>query len=198
MESIHGVIGKRPRSFKAPFNSIDSPSAFILLERIGFETDSSLPSYDNKSLGRFRAASTRHTSQSSLWSEGKMHLVEVPFTISPRLPYPFDTSETLTQTLARGMRPALESVDIQCRIDSLSGRNFTVVHITTHPWEFCDARASNGNGQRNVESLHVYLEELSARYDVDFLTVSEFAKRWENECCSLHSTERKCLSVAQD
>jgi peptidoglycan/xylan/chitin deacetylase (PgdA/CDA1 family) len=179
MDYILRVTGKKPVSFKAPFNSIDHPSTLLLLEKAGFETDSSLPCYDNRSFTHpFRPAPPRHVSARHLWSEGTMRLIEVPFMIRPHpfLLHPFD--ETL----------ALKSTDIHCRIDYLSGRQFSLVHITSHPWEFSDIKPW-GRGKANAEYLTRYLSQLVDFYDVEFLTVGEFARKWENEHCPTHSRQ---------
>jgi peptidoglycan/xylan/chitin deacetylase (PgdA/CDA1 family) len=192
-ESIEKTIGKRPRSFKAPFNSVDHPSTLALLEQVGFETDSSLPCYNTESfINPLRPAPTRHASAHNLWSAGTLHLIEVPFMIRPRplLFHPFDIREEVVDTIPRGMKLALESVDIQCRIDYLSGTDFSVVQVTSHPWEFSNTGPWGHKGSVNAERLASYLRELSSLYEAQFLTVAEFTKMWENECCRWHSTRR--------
>ncbi len=191
IESITAVIGKKPAAFKAPFNSVDSPSTLMLLDKLGFTSDSSLPAYDNTSFAHpLRPTPTRHISNRGLWSEGRIRLVEVPFMIRPRplLLHPFDTREELTDTVARGMKLALESVDTQCRIDVLSGRKFSAVHITSHPWEFSARRPDGGNGRKTCERLSAFVEELMSAYDVEFLCVTDYVRKWEKECCPLHSS----------
>lgn len=189
IDCILRATGKKPVSFKAPFNSIDHPSTLLLLEKAGFETDSSLPCYDNRSFTHpFRPAPPRHVSARHLWSEGTMRLIEVPFMIRPHplLLHPFD------ETLQRIVKTALKSTDIHCRIDYLSGREFSFVHVTSHPWEFSGVRPW-GRGKANAEYLTRYLSQLAAFYDVEFLTVGEFARRWENEYCPIHSRQETLL-----
>jgi peptidoglycan/xylan/chitin deacetylase (PgdA/CDA1 family) len=189
-ESIEKTIGRKPRSFKAPFNSVDHPSTLALLDQVGFETDSSLPSYNTESfINPLLPAPTRHASALDLWSDGAMQLVEVPFMIRPRplLFHPFDVREEVVDTIPRGMKLALESVDTQFRIDSLSGREFSFVQITSHPWEFSDVRPWGGNGRANANNLMRYLDKLSSSYEVEFLTIPKFTKLWEDAYCPLHS-----------
>ena len=192
-EAIEETIGMKPRSFKAPFNSVDHPSTLALLDQVGFETDSSLPCYNTESfINPLRPSPTRHASTHNLWGTGALHLIEVPFMIRPRplLLHPFDIREEVVDTIPRGMKLALESVDAQCRVDYLSGRDFSVVQVTSHPWEFSDIRPWGGKGKANVGRLSQYLSELSCSYETQFLTVVEFTKMWENECCPSHSTRR--------
>ena len=184
---IGEVVGQIPRSFKAPFNSVDHPSTLKLLDQVGFDTDSSLPNHRVSFARPPRPAPCRHGSEDDLWAEGKMHLVEVPFTtrLQPRFFHPVAFCEEVLDTLAIDLDMALESVEIQCRIDSLSGRDFSVVHVTSHPWEFSELiQRSNG---ANINRLEAYLDRLSGRYDVEYLTVSEFHEAWEREYCPLHS-----------
>jgi peptidoglycan/xylan/chitin deacetylase (PgdA/CDA1 family) len=189
-DRIEEAIGKRPRAFKAPFNSIDQPSTLHLLEQAGFETDSSLPCYNAETYRiPLAPAPTRHASESSLWAEGRMRLIEVPFMIRPRplLFHPFDIREEIMDTVSRGMKIALESVDVQCRLDAISGRDTSLLHITSHPWEFSDIGSSIGYGDRNSRNLDKFLEEVTALYHVEFLTVSGFVKMWDEVCCRMHS-----------
>jgi peptidoglycan/xylan/chitin deacetylase (PgdA/CDA1 family) len=194
LESVERVIGRKPRSFKAPFNSVDHPATLALLDQVGFETDSSLPCYNTESLiNPLYPTPTRHASMRNLWIDGTMRLIEVPFMIRPRplLLHPFDIREEVVDTISRGMKLALESIEIQCRIDYLSGRDFSIAHITSHPWEFSEIKPWGGKGAANVSRLSRYLSELSSLYELEFLTVAEFTRTWENECCRWHSTRRK-------
>lgn len=190
VEAIENITGKRPTSFRAPFNSVDHPSTLCLLEKAGFNADSSIPSYDNESFHHgFLYSPMRHASESYLWREGKMRLLEVPYMtrVQPLFFHPRVFREEVMVTLSRGFKLALESVDIQCRIDSLSGRGFSAVHVTSHPWEFSEIGPWGGSGRANANRLATYLEELTATYDVEFLTVHRFVKLWENKYCQLHS-----------
>lgn len=94
--------------------------------------------------------------------------------------HPFDIREEVIDTVSRSMKLALESVDVQCRIDSLSGRDFTFVQVTSHPWEFSEMGAWGGEGKANIDRLRRYLDELSRTYEVEFLTVTEFIGRWRH------------------
>ena len=193
-KSIEDTIGKKPRSFKAPFNSVDHPSTLALLNQIGFDTDSSLPSYNNESLlDPLQSVPPHHVSTHSLWAEGEMRLIEVPFMVRPRplFFHPFDVREEVVDTVSRSMKLALEGVDIQCRIDWLLGKDSSVVHITSHPWEFSEIRPWGRQGQANADRLARFLNELSAVYDVEFLTVSEFTRIWEKKYCPQHSEEER-------
>jgi hypothetical protein len=122
-----------------------------------------------------------------------MRLIEVPFTIRPRplLFHPFDVREEIMDTVTRGMTLALESVDIQCRIDMLSGRNISLVHITSHPWEFSEIGSWGHKGKSNAKNLVAFLNEMTALYNVEFLTTSGFSRRWEEQCCPTHSSKHK-------
>jgi peptidoglycan/xylan/chitin deacetylase (PgdA/CDA1 family) len=189
IEVTEKAIGRRPQSFKAPFNSIDSPSTFRILDEVGFSVDSSLASYNTNSFVHpINPTPTRHTSTQDLWTEGKMHLIELPFTIRPRplALHPFNVREALTQTISRSMRLALETVDMQCRIDVLSGRDLSVVHFASHPWEFSEIPPWGGNGRENAENLADFLHALLDTYDVEFMTVKDFVSRWENDACTFH------------
>jgi peptidoglycan/xylan/chitin deacetylase (PgdA/CDA1 family) len=199
-ESIDKTIGKKPRSFKAPFNSVDHPSTLALLNQIGFDTDSSLPSYRKGLVNPLRLVPPHHASSRSLWIEGKIPLVEVPFMVrsKPLLFHPYDEREGVVDTVSRGMRLALQAVDIQCRIDSLLGRDVSVIHITSHPWEFSEVRPWGGHGKANANRLTAYLNALSAYYEVTFLTISEFTEMWEKEYCSLHSKREGRLPARHD
>jgi peptidoglycan/xylan/chitin deacetylase (PgdA/CDA1 family) len=188
--SIQNSIGKKPTSFKAPFNSIDHPSTLVLLEQAGFNTDSSLPYYNNESFAHpLRIAEPRHLSDRVLWSEGRMHLLEVPFStrLSPRFFHPLDFREEIRDTVAREMKLGLRSVEIQCRIDALAGRDISLVHITSHPWEFSAQKSERGDGKINARRLDNFLDQLISLYDVTFLNVSEFTNMWESEYCPIHS-----------
>lgn len=55
-------------------------------------------------------------------------------------------------------------------------RGFSIVNVISHPWEFSDYKPWGG-GRANAEHLTRYLSELTAFYDVEFLTVHEFARR---------------------
>ena len=125
-----------------------------------------------------------------------MHLIEVPFMIRPRplFWHPFDIREEVVDTIDRGMKLALESVETQCRIDRLLGGHVSQVHITSHPWEFSEIRPWGGRGKANASKLETYISELKSLYDVEFLTVNAFCTEWEKECCPMHtsSTELKC------
>jgi len=189
VQSIQAVVGKKPVSFKAPFNSVDHPSTLSLLERVGFWCDSSLPCFDQSFRYLFRPTPTRHASASDMWRKGDLRLVEVPFMIRPQplFLHPFDSREEVVDTVSRGMKLALSGVEVQCRIDSLIGRDYTVLLVTSHPWEFSEIRPAGGQGAANAHRLARYLEGLSARYDVEFLTVSEFVSKWEKEYCPSHS-----------
>jgi peptidoglycan/xylan/chitin deacetylase (PgdA/CDA1 family) len=190
VDSIARITGRIPRSFRAPFGSVDTPTMLQLLSEVGFKTDSSLPCYHNLTLGGFVESPTHHTSEYDLWNDGMMQMIEVPCTVNPRLmPYPFETNEGVLQWLARDVRSALERVDVQCRLDSLSGRSYTVVHITSHPWEFSEAISQKGCGEMTAKRLSIFLDELSARYDVRYLTVSQFAEKWEKQYCNAHSVK---------
>jgi peptidoglycan/xylan/chitin deacetylase (PgdA/CDA1 family) len=189
-KSIQDNVKKKPRSFKAPFNSVDHPSTLALLNEIGFENDSSLPSYSKESLFKpLRSVNSHHASAHSLWSEGTMRLVEVPFMIRPRplFLHPFDVREEIMNTVSRSMKLALECVDIQCRIDLLHGKDMSMVHITSHPWEFSKIRPYAAFGQANADRLVRYLDRLSTLYDLTFQTVGEYSRIWEKEYCPLHS-----------
>ena len=189
-ESIGKVTGRRPTSFKAPFNSIDHPSTLQLLEQVGFHSDSSLPCYNSQTFsGAFITTPTRHVSQCELWTEGAMNLIEVPFMVRPRplFFHPFDTREEIMDTVARGMRLALESVEVQCRVDMASGRPFSPIHITSHPWEFSVVGPAIVHGRANAENLTRFLEEITTRYEVNFSTVNDFVEKWEREFCPTHS-----------
>jgi len=199
-ESIESVVGRKPKSFRAPFASLDHPSTLFLLQQIGFDADSSLTSRNRNGGWLFNsslaASFPRHASERDLWCEGEMHLVEVPITISP-LPLFLNSfhKEVLMETVFRGIKLALESVDIQCRIDSLLGRDLSVVHINSHPWEFSEIKRVHfseivpwgGQGKANADRLSRFLSELSALYDVKFLTVGGFVRMWESNYCRLHS-----------
>jgi peptidoglycan/xylan/chitin deacetylase (PgdA/CDA1 family) len=192
-EAIEKSIGMRPVSFKAPFNSIDNPSTLSLLNEAGFDADCSLPCYNTESFSHpIRPTPTRHASSRGLWLEGEMRIVEVPFMIRPRplFLHPFDVREEIVDTVARGMALALETVDIQCRLDYLSGKDLSAIHITSHPWEFSQIRPWGGNGKTNTQRLASFLTELSNIYDAEFLTVSGFVRKWEEESCRLHSNIR--------
>jgi len=182
-ESIEGAIGMRPRSFKAPFNSVDHPSTLSLLDRVGFDSDSSLPCYNTASFTHpLHPTPCRRASAVDLWAAGDLNLIEVPFMIRPRplFFHPFDIREEVIDTVSRSMKLALESVDVQCRIDSLSGRDFTFVQVTSHPWEFSEMGPWGGEGKANIDRLQRYLDELSRTYEVEFLTVTEFIGRWRH------------------
>jgi peptidoglycan/xylan/chitin deacetylase (PgdA/CDA1 family) len=190
MECIAQVVGRRPTSFKAPFNSVDHSVTLRLLEQAGFETDSSLPCYYKESFLRpLRPAPTRHTSETDLWGEGRMRLIEVPFMTRAKslLLHPFDTREEVMDTCHRSMRLALESVDIQCRIDYLLGMDFSLLHLQSHPWEFSEIRPWGGRGKANARVLAEYFDQLSAKYNVQFLTVGQFAKKWDSEQSRIHA-----------
>jgi peptidoglycan/xylan/chitin deacetylase (PgdA/CDA1 family) len=190
MQSIKQVMGRAPESFKAPFNSVDHVSTLSLLEQAGFDSDSSLTCYNNESFTHpLRPAPTHHVSRTDLWSPGEMRLMEVPFTIRPRpmLLHPFDVREEVMDTIGRGMKLAMESVQFQCRLDMLSGRDFSVVHVTSHPWEFSDMKPWGGDGRENIRRLEMYLDALLSSYDATFLTVSGFRELWEKKACPLHS-----------
>lgn len=190
IESIENVIGKRPVSFKAPFNSVDHPSTLAILDRLGFLADSSLPCYNNESFSHpLRPSPTRHSSPSKLWNEGQMRLLEVPFTIRarPLFFHPFDAREEVMHTVSKGMDLAMESVSIQCRIDALAGRDISLVHVTSHPWEFSTLKPFGGDGRLNADRLSKYLEALVSMYDVRFCTVQDFSSIWEKVYCDLHS-----------
>jgi len=189
-ESIEKVIGRKPVSFKAPFNSIDHPSTLAILDRIGFLSDSSLPCYDNESFSHpLRPTPIRHTSEAKLWNRGEMCLLEVPFTIRarPLFFHPFDAREEVMDTVAKGMDLAMESVSIQCEIDALAGRDISLVHVTSHPWEFSALKPGGGKGKVNADRLTKYLEALVSTYDVRFCTVHDFSSIWEKGYCDLHS-----------
>lgn len=193
VNSITKVIGNEPRSFKAPFNSIDHPSTLSMLERTGFNSDSSLPSYDMESFVRpIHPAPPHHPSSRSLWQEGNMALLEVPYSIRPhpRLFHPLQTPEETLDTVRRAVELALEDFELKCKLDSLSGRELSLLHVTSHPRDFSDTGRWRGDGTANVEGLVKYLDELMARYDVKFLTVTKFLRTWENEYCTFHSTQR--------
>ena len=193
MNAIEEVIGRRPLSFKAPFNSVDHPQTLAVLSGLGFKSDSSLPCYDNESfLHPLRPALSRHASDSNLWRAGDLPLLEIPFTTRPRpmFLHPFDAREEVMDTVARGMKLAVESVDFQCRIDGLVGRNVTLVHVTSHPWEFSTMKPWGGDGKLNAKRLEAYLNELVSNYDVTFRTVTQFSRTWENEYCPKHLEHR--------
>lgn len=185
--SIESAIGKKPKSFKAPFNSIDHPSTLTILEKCGFDSDSSLPCYNERSfLHPLLAAPPRHTSTQDLWNDGTMQLVEVPYVIRPQPLLFMPTMQEVLDTLVRSPKVALEAVDNQCRMDAASGRDFTLLHVSTHPWEFSDI-GPWGKGKSTAERLERHLNQVSTLYDTEFLTVSEFTRRWENEYCTLHA-----------
>jgi hypothetical protein len=118
-----------------------------------------------------------------------MRLIEVPFSIRPRpmFLHPFDVREEVMDTVARGMKLALQSVELQCRIDRLSGREFSLIHVTSHPWEFSHMKVEGIDGKGNIKRLRAYLDELLSRYDTRFLTVAEFTAMYEKESCPMHS-----------
>lgn len=189
-KAIERHVGRKVRSFKAPFNSVDHPSTFRVLERTGFDSDSSLPCYDSRSFTHpLLPTPVRHTSANDLWRAGDMRLVEVPFMIRPRplLFHPFDVREEVVDTIPRGMALALESVDVQCRIDHLSGKVFSMVHITSHPWEFARVKPWGEKGVENTKNLRSYIGNLLSLYDVEFVTVSDFTDRWKKQQCQPNS-----------
>ena len=196
-KAIEQHVGRKVRSFKAPFNSVDHPSTLRVLEQTGFDSDSSLPCYDNRSFTHpLLPTPVRHTSANDLWRAGDMRLVEVPFMIRPRplLFHPFDIREEVVDTIPRGMALALESVDVQCRIDHLSGRAFSMIHITSHPWEFARVRPWGEKGEENAKNLRSYLANLSGLYDVEFVTVSDFKDLWEKQQCKHHPKGERARS----
>jgi peptidoglycan/xylan/chitin deacetylase (PgdA/CDA1 family) len=184
--AIQDATGKKPRSFKAPFNSIDDPSTLQLLDQLGFVSDSSLPCFNHES-SSLLPTTVRHTNRSNLWTEGDANLIEIPHFVRARLMlfHPFDLGESVTQLLSRGTKPAVEDVDLLCRMDSLLGKSSSVVHLSSHPWEFSelDGRRNKASTQRLVG----YLSELMHRFDVEFLTMTEFAAKWEKESCRKHA-----------
>jgi peptidoglycan/xylan/chitin deacetylase (PgdA/CDA1 family) len=189
IKCIENAVGRTPKAFKAPFNSVDHASTLTLLDSVGFDSDSSLPCYNNESFRHpLRPAPCRHGSKCNLWNEGAMRLIEVPFMIRPRplFLHPFDD---VIDTAARGMKLAIESVNFQARIDMLSGRGFTLVHVTSHPWEFSETKLFGCDGRANAKRLEAFLDELSSSYDARFLTVTEFVGLWERESCHLHSNQ---------
>jgi len=192
-KSIEHAIGKAPRSFKAPFNSVDHVSTLSLLSKLGFDSDSSLPCYNDESFSHpSRPSPCHHVSPADLWSQGTMHLIEVPFTARPQplFWHPYDTREEVLDMIRRSMRLALECVELQCRIDILSGRHFSVVHVTSHPWEFSNVTGVGGYGKESFKRLQVFFDKLLSTYKIRFLTVSEFTDLWEREWCPLHSSKR--------
>jgi peptidoglycan/xylan/chitin deacetylase (PgdA/CDA1 family) len=192
LEAIERAIGRKPFSFKAPFNSVDHPTTLAILNHLGFKADSSLPCYDNESFSHpLRPSPTRHTSELSLWNEGQMNLLEVPFSIRPRplFLHPFDTREEIMDTVVKGMKLAMESVALQCKIDALAGRDISLVHVTSHPWEFSTLRPWGGDGTVNAKRLKAYLETLTSTYNTKFCTVHEFSTLWEAAYCDLHGSK---------
>jgi peptidoglycan/xylan/chitin deacetylase (PgdA/CDA1 family) len=186
---IREAVGQEPKAFKAPFNSVDHPSTLRLLDQVGFETDSSLPNYFESYARPLRPTPCRHASEEDLWADGKMRLVEVPFMIrlQPLFLHPFSSYEDALETISKDLDVALNSVDAHCRIDSFFGRTHSVVHVSSHPWEFSDLVPRGLGGGKNIRQLDTYLDELSRRYDLEYLTVSEFRQAWEREYCRLHS-----------
>jgi peptidoglycan/xylan/chitin deacetylase (PgdA/CDA1 family) len=191
---IADIVGKAPKAFKAPFNSIDDPSLYSALEQAGFDTDSSLPSCNSESFSwSLGSAPTRHVFANHLWREGEMRLVEVPFTNRPQplLFHPYDTREEILETVSVSMDLAIRTLNIQLGIDELAGRDFTLVHVTSHPWEFSTKGCYGIDGKTHARNLARYLDELRCRHDVEFLTVREYARKWENRYCPLHSIQNR-------
>lgn len=184
--AIQDATGRRPLSFKAPFNSIDDPSTLQLLDRLGFVTDSSLPCFNHES-NSLLPTPVRHSNRSNLWIEGDENLIEIAHFVRARLMFfhPFDLGESVTQLLSRGTKPALEDVDLLCRMDTLLGKGSSVLHLSSHPWEFSEL-----DGEKNkagTQRLVGYLSELMHRFDVEFLTMTEFAAKWEKQSCHKHA-----------
>jgi peptidoglycan/xylan/chitin deacetylase (PgdA/CDA1 family) len=192
--AIEKAIGKTPRSFKAPFNSVDHPSTLMLLDELGFVADSSLPSFNNETFVHpLRPAPTRHASRENVWEQGNLRMLEIPFTIRsrPLLLHPFDVREEVMDTVGRGMDLALESVILQSKLDALAERYGSLLHITSHPWAFSHLNISGEDGKVNSQRLIKYLDLLTSEFDVDFLTVRDFAETWERYNCSSHSGTRR-------
>jgi peptidoglycan/xylan/chitin deacetylase (PgdA/CDA1 family) len=191
--AIGQAVGRQPRSFKAPFNSVDHVSVLSLLEKIGFDSDSSLPYYNDESFSHPLCPSPcRHVSPVNLWNPGAMHLLEVPFTVRPHPMFwrPFSTREDLLDVMRRSIKLALECVELQCRIDMLAGGIISVVHVTSHPWEFSDVIPTEGYGKDTAKMLRAFFDRLMSMYNVEFLTVSDFTDMWEKDWCPSHSSKR--------
>jgi peptidoglycan/xylan/chitin deacetylase (PgdA/CDA1 family) len=192
INAIQVTIGIKPLSFKAPFNSVDHPQTLALLAKLGFGMDSSLPSYNNESfLHPLRPTISRHASETDLWEVGKLRLLEIPFSTRPRpmFLHPFDAREEVMDTVARGMKLAMASVDFQSRLDAMAGRSVTLMHVTSHPWEFSTMKPWGGDGKQNAERLVSYLNELTSYYDVTFFSVKGFSEKWKTEYYSNHSAD---------
>ena len=191
VKSIEAAVGKKPKSFRAPWGSVDDASTLMILEQNGFDSDSSLPWYNDQSYAApFPLSPTRHVSSRDLWSEGESHLIEVPFMIRPE-PLLFQPyRQEVIDSFHAGVEFALEGVDIECKLDALAGRDFTLVQVTSHPWEFSDV-GPWGRGSSNAKTLQDYIGQLCAVYDVEFMTVAEFTARWEKEYCPKHGSRTK-------
>ena len=74
---IRSVIGKVPVSFRAPYLAIDE-NMLMVLEKEGFLVDSSLY---NHTFGKI--SFPYHPSETSIFSEGRLKILEVPLTVSP-------------------------------------------------------------------------------------------------------------------
>ena len=63
--AIEKIIGNKPVSFKAPFNSIDHPLSLAVLDQVGVHTDSSLPCYSTESfINPIRPTPVHHAAES--------------------------------------------------------------------------------------------------------------------------------------
>lgn len=129
------VINKRPVSFRAPFSSINEDT-LLILEDEGFILDASVYNmiYDVP-------PKPYHPDRFNLGKEGDMKLYEVPVAVS-QFAYRRDLwcyyYELLSEVCATSPEEALRNVRIATMLQASCGEPFTVIAMTSHPWEFAD------------------------------------------------------------
>lgn len=177
-EAVAGVIGRRPRAFRAPFLWTDA-ATFEVLEGLGYAIDSSVPArrFDGP-LGMvnhgdyFRAPlAPYHPDREHPARRGSSPLLEIP-------PSAWLLPLNMTTLRFIGLRGTL-------RLARVIARRSPAVTFYCHPWEFVDsgemefppgtpARHTRAVGPRWLGVLAAFIEATRS-LGCQFCTVSEVA-----------------------
>ena len=172
-KGLEELTGTEVVSFRAPFLMIDS-STMALLDELGFLVDSSLY---NILFGRIRPY---HPKDKNFLREGNLKIVEIPISINPvprLLPhYPY------------GSIYSQEAVKFAFNSSNLENIP-TIILLMVHPWEFVEIENPPGIliGERRTELLDEFLKGLLILDNLQFVTISQMARIWEDEHCPFHT-----------
>lgn len=179
VKTIEKVVGRKPTSFKAPFDVIDGATLSIL-EDTGFEVDSSLRNFV---YGKF--SFPYHPNKNRIDQVGNMRIFELPFTVSPfprrrwLYSYRFDP---LSKLYLHDVQQALSVINFLRKLHTCLKFPSSVIMLTSHPWDFSTAGGLIGevHAEQRLNSLSYLLEALITGEDAKSNTLGGFLKDWQN------------------